>query len=260
MAEINSLTINPVALFHCDYKDPLEVPRQATLLDQVTGKIELLPHISESVFQDLLGIERIWVIYQFHKNQNWKPLVDPPRGGGVKRGVFATRSPYRPNSLGLSCLKVKKIEGRSVWVEGFDLLDQTPIFDIKPYLSYADCFPDSAAGWVDDLPMDYQVLWSEKAQEKIQWLEQQLQTSVSKIVENQLQIDPTNGQKKRVKSCEGKYVFSYKTWRLMFFLIGKNVRIEDVSSGYTGDELSDSLDPYCDKEIHKKFLCQFKNN
>src|SRR6185437_11868823 len=88
----------------------------------------------------LAGFERIWLLFVFHRSEGWKPLVRPPRGGG-KRGVLATRSPHRPNAIGLSAVELVAVEERALRVRGVDLLDGTPILDIKPYVPYADAFP-----------------------------------------------------------------------------------------------------------------------
>ena len=93
----------------------------------------------------------MWVTSWLHLNRHWNPTVVPPRGPKVRRGVFATRAPQRPNQLGLSALRVERIEGCRIFVRGLDLLDQTPVLDIKPYIPYADAFPSARAGWLDEL-------------------------------------------------------------------------------------------------------------
>ena len=115
------------------------------------GHIVLADHIAPEVLDDLAGFVRIWVLYAFHLNQGWKPKVKPPRGPRVARGLFATRSPDRPNPIGLSCVEIVRIEDSKIYIRGFDMLDGTPVLDIKPYLPYADAFPDAKAGWVDEL-------------------------------------------------------------------------------------------------------------
>ncbi|MCC6466242.1 MAG: tRNA (N6-threonylcarbamoyladenosine(37)-N6)-methyltransferase TrmO [Planctomycetes bacterium] len=127
--------------------------QQQTLLDRaVEASIELLPGCNyEQALQDLEGFEYIWVMTYLHLNRHWKPTVVPPRGPKVRRGLFATRSPHRPNPLGLSALKLLGVQGRVIRVLGIDLLDSTPVLDIKPYVPYADAFPGARAGWLDAL-------------------------------------------------------------------------------------------------------------
>lgn len=126
---------------------PQEAPRQAAFASN-EGVIELLPGRNfEQALEDLAGFERIWLVFVFDRNRNWKPKVLPPDGSSRKRGVFATRSPHRPNPVGLSAVELLRIEGRSVHIRNFDLLDGTPILDIKPYIPEADAFPASRSGW-----------------------------------------------------------------------------------------------------------------
>ena len=100
--------------------------------------------------KDLEGFERIWVISWLHLNHHWNPTVRPPRGDRTRRGTLATRAPHRPNPIGLSAPKLIKVEGLIIHCEGIDLLDQTPILDIKPYVTYCDAFPLARSGYVDD--------------------------------------------------------------------------------------------------------------
>lgn len=98
----------------------------------------------------------MWIVSWLHLNKHWNPTVVPPRGPRVRRGVLATRAPHRPNQIGLSALRLVGVEGHRLHVEGLDLLDGTPVLDIKPYIPYADAFPDARSGWLDtlDQPMD----------------------------------------------------------------------------------------------------------
>ena len=107
-------------------------------------------HNFEQAVQDLDSFSHIWLIYGFHAARNWKPMVLPPRGD-QKRGVFATRSPYRPNPIGISVVKLVKVSSLKIHVTGTDLLDGTPIYDIKPYIPYADAIQEANAGWIDGL-------------------------------------------------------------------------------------------------------------
>ena len=103
-----------------------------------------------TALRDLDGFDRVWLITHLHLNPSWGPLVRPPRGG-VRRGVLATRSPHHPNPIGLSAVHLDRIEGAVLHIRGLDLIDGTPVLDIKPYVPYCDAFPQSAAGWVDEL-------------------------------------------------------------------------------------------------------------
>ena len=109
--------------------------------------------IPTEALKDLVGVERIWVVSWLHRGGTWAPMVRPPRGTRERRSLFATRSPDRPNPIGLSCVRLVRVDGCNLHVQGVDLIDGTPILDIKPYVPYADAFPDSKAGWIDAIPL-----------------------------------------------------------------------------------------------------------
>lgn len=144
--------VRVIAHIETDFEDKFGVPRQSSLVESLRGRIVFEPEyrVAEA-FRGLEQFDRIWLIWQFSKamREGWSPTVRPPRLGGNERvGVFATRSPFRPNSIGLSCVKLDRIEqdrslGPVLWVRGADLVNGTPIYDIKPYLPYADSFPDA---------------------------------------------------------------------------------------------------------------------
>ena len=151
-------TIHPIAYIHTDFTDKFGIPRQSGLVPELTARIVFEPEYRDP--NALLGIEgydRLWLIWQFSTvaaeyaaGRSWRPTVRPPRlGGNTRRGVFATRSPYRPNALGLSCVELAGVENGELIVRGADLLDGTPIFDIKPYLPYVDAHPEARGGFTD---------------------------------------------------------------------------------------------------------------
>jgi len=149
-----------IAKIHTDFKEKFGIPRQSGLIKEAKGKI-----IFEKEYRDINAIRglgefsHIWILWEFSesKREKWSPTVRPPLlGGNTKLGVFATRSPFRPNPIGLSCVKLEKIEitekyGAVLYVSGADILDNTPIFDIKPYLPYTDSIPDAKAGFTESL-------------------------------------------------------------------------------------------------------------
>ncbi len=153
------MTIEPIAVIRTDFPEKFGIPRQSGLIDELEGYI-----IFESKYrapEALREIERythLWLIWGFSENKEkeWSPTVRPPKLGGNKRvGVFATRSPYRPNPLGLSCVRLEKVEhskknGCILQVRGADLVDGTPIYDIKPYLPLSDCKKEASGSIVDE--------------------------------------------------------------------------------------------------------------
>ena len=146
----------PIGILHSPYTRRIDAPHQSTVVagtergEAVIATLKLADWLDEQLLQDLQGFERIWLIFAFHLSEGWKSMVKPPRGG-PKRGVLATRSPHRPNAIGLSAVELVAIEGRTLQLRGVDLLDGTPVLDIKPYVPYADAFLDARAGWIDEL-------------------------------------------------------------------------------------------------------------
>lgn len=152
------VNIQVIARMHSDFATKFGIPRQSGLAQELRSTIVFEPEFRNA--DALRGIEdfsHLWIIWQFSEavRQGWSPTVRPPRlGGNTRMGVFATRSPFRPNNLGLSCVKLLGVEHTAQWgtvlhVGGADLMDGTPIFDVKPYIPYADCQPDAAGGFTD---------------------------------------------------------------------------------------------------------------
>ncbi|MBR4087041.1 MAG: tRNA (N6-threonylcarbamoyladenosine(37)-N6)-methyltransferase TrmO, partial [Clostridia bacterium] len=148
---MDTIQIKPIAYIHNDFTAKFGIPRQSGLVEQVLSKIVFTPEVRNAdALRGLEGYSHLWLIWQFSaiQSEGWSPSVRPPRLGGNQRmGVFATRSPNRPNPLGLSSVKLEQIElstpqGPVLYVSGADLMDGTPIYDIKPYLPYTDAHPD----------------------------------------------------------------------------------------------------------------------
>ena len=154
------MLITPIAYIHTDFPTKFGIPRQSMLVEELEGKIIFEPEFRNvQALRGLEGFSHLWLLWQFSDavRDSWSPTVRPPRLGGNKRmGVFATRSPFRPNPLGLSCVSLKSIDctaeqGPIITVGGVDLLDNTPIYDIKPYLPYIDCIPNACGGFAQAL-------------------------------------------------------------------------------------------------------------
>ncbi len=248
---LREISYQPIGVFRGPQVDPIEAPRQGVLLEN-NGEIQLFPQIDENCLRDLDGFDFIWLLYDFHHNSSWSPTVRPPRDSSKRRGVFATRSPYRPNSIGLSCVKLLQIENRRLIISGHDLLDQTPILDIKPYLVYADSFPHARQGWLDPLNQ-YRVVFRPQVEQKIAWLSDQLNKDLKSLLTQQLSFEPTHSKIKRVKAKSDGFEFAYKTWRFGFQLHFDTVEIISVSSGYSLTEIDNEGDPYNDKKVHLLF-------
>ncbi len=152
--------ISPVAYIRSDFREKFGIPRQSGLVKGLRARIVFTEDFrDDSSLRGIEGFSHLWLIFDFSESHRdtFSPTVRPPRLGGNERvGVFASRSPFRPNSLGLSSVKLcgieKTEEGTVLVVEGADLLDMTPIYDIKPYIPYADCHPDAVGGYTDTVP------------------------------------------------------------------------------------------------------------
>jgi len=145
--------MNPIGVVHSPYQERFATPRQpAYAKTPVHGTIVLNQGCNyEQALQDLETFSHIWVIYWMHLNQGWNPLVKPPRDRKNKHGVLSTRAPHRPNSIGLSVVPLQSIQGRTLHILEHDMLDGTPVLDIKPYIKEADAMPHANNGWLDDV-------------------------------------------------------------------------------------------------------------
>lgn len=188
----------PIGVVHSCFPDKFGVPRQPRLAPAATGSIELLPPYNrEEAVRELDGFSHIWVVFVFHeaKREAWKPTVRPPRLGGNRRvGVFASRSPERPNPIGLSLLALDDVEtgeGRVILqVSDLDLIDGTPVLDIKPYIPYADSVPDARAGFAPQAPdKRLPVNFSDTARQQLKKFSTKY-PNLPDLIEQVLQQDP----------------------------------------------------------------------
>ena len=164
MAEVNAVnqhTMKVIARIESDFKTKFGVPRQSGLVPELTARVVFEPAYRDpDALRGVEGFDRLWLIWQFSESvlDEWRPTVRPPRlGGNTRMGVFATRSPFRPNPLGLSCVKLDAVEwdapdGPALLVSGADLVNGTHIYDVKPYAPYADAFPDARGGFASTRP------------------------------------------------------------------------------------------------------------
>ena len=206
---MSSFQYNVIGTLHSPYKEKFAVPRQPGLVPSAKAELEILtPYNDINAFNGLDDFSHLWLIFEFHKNiatteieNGWSPTVRPPRLGGNKRlGVFATRSPNRPNSIGLSLVEFHGLIQRDgklfLSLSNIDLVDGTPIVDIKPYIPYADAIPNARAGFAQTSPeRTLTVSFSEQANLQLQALSEQYQDLQQFIIEV-LQQDPRPAYKK----------------------------------------------------------------
>lgn len=191
------MNIEPIAYFESPFHSKFGVPRQSSLAEDVEGRIVFMEKFRDpNCVRGLEEFGYIWIIWNFNLSGNWKPTVRPPRLGGNKAvGVFASRSPFRPNALGLSSVRLERIEytsdkGPVLHVKGGDLVDGTPIFDIKPYIPYADSHIEANAGFVDSSEWEklQVIIPREVKQEILRYRDND--ENILKSIEEVLSLDP----------------------------------------------------------------------
>lgn len=188
-------SLEPIGIVHSPFKEKFGIPRQPGLV-RATSRIELLaPYNLPEAVSELDGFSHIWVTFVFHQamREQWKPQIRPPRlGGNRKVGVFASRSPFRPNHLGLSVVRLEQIEQKDrkllLRVTGLDVMDGTPVVDIKPYIPYVDRIEDAAAGFAVEAPQAvFQVNFSESAEQQLQEIKVE---NFRQLISDVLSYDP----------------------------------------------------------------------
>lgn len=197
--EKHMISLEPVGVIRSCFTKKFGIPRQPGLVNEVSAVIELLPPCNnEQLVRGLEGFSHIWILFLFHDSmeEGWKNMVRPPRLGGKKRvGVFASRSPFRPNPIGISAVKLEKVEaGRgklSIHIKGADLMNGTPVIDIKPYLPYADAIPDATGGYaVEEPEIKFEVLITGNAKKCCEEEEALGREGLSSLIINALSTDP----------------------------------------------------------------------
>ena len=253
--------VRPIGFARSPFVEKAQAPRQAVASAGAVGRIELL-HEHEHALEDLAGFERLWVIFWFDRvPPGASPSkVLPPRSDR-KRGVFATRSPHRPNPIGLSAVRLERVEGCVVHIRDLDLIDGTPVLDLKPYIPYADAFPEANAGWLDEPRGDprraWDVVFSALAEAQVAWLaEQGLAVDIRARIVEALALGPQPHPYRRIKKTEsGERVLAVKEWRARFTLDVHTMTVERVFSGFRPRELASGDAP--ELAVHRAFVSRF---
>jgi len=211
--QIQDYKLSAIGTVQSCYKQKFGTPRQSQLVTESFAKIKLFNHIQpELSLQGLEGFSHCWVLFYFHKNSDarFHAKIHPPKKEGESIGLFATRSPHRPNPIGLSLVKIEEVLKDGILISGLDIIDETPVLDIKPYLPHFESIPAAKCGWVDQVAKNtIQVHWSEVAEQKVQeWQnESEFQTGISfkKLIEQTLSQDPRPLVYKGYEGKESEY-------------------------------------------------------
>lgn len=213
---MHAYTFNPIGYIRSCFKEKFGIPRQSGLVTNAYATLEIEPRYCRGeAFRELTSFSHIWLLFVFHQclDTPWRPTVRPPRLGGNQRvGVFASRSGFRPNPVGQSAVELIRIDTDNkhmrLHLAGVDLMDGTPVLDIKPYLPYADCHPQAQAGYASDKPNPrFNVCFSEQADQSCQALEENI-PSFRQLIIDLLAIDPRPGY----ASTTSKREYGMRLW------------------------------------------------
>ena len=232
----------PIAYAQTPFKDKFGIPRQSGMIQSIEGKIKFLPDPHFKIaLKTLESFSHIWVIFVFHAHggKNWKPSIRPPRlGGKTKVGVLASRSPHRPNPIGISALKIEDIQldvvdGAIIKVSGMDLLDGTPILDIKPYLPYADVVNKANSGWASEEIEKVPVTFLDDLDPLINQIKTK-QINFKEMLQSVLQLDPRPAFHKRnypikeLNSQGRKYGMAFLDWEIKYCICNSGILVYQI--------------------------------
>ncbi|WP_129643005.1 tRNA (N6-threonylcarbamoyladenosine(37)-N6)-methyltransferase TrmO [Peristeroidobacter agariperforans] len=245
--DLSRLVVEPIGIVRTSLATKVEAARQPRAAQGASAHIELFPGRNfEHALEDLSRWKLIWVIFWFHHNPGWRPKVLPPRSTSGRKGVFATRSPHRPNPIGLSVVRLEKIEGLNVHILDADILDGTPVLDLKPYVAYTDSHPDAGNGWLDDQPADpvaaYAVTFTPRAAEQAHWIETRTGLGIDERIRSTLALGPEPHPYRRIRRLDDGMQLAVKEWRVRFSVEGREVRVASIASGFREAQLASEAD------------------
>jgi tRNA-Thr(GGU) m(6)t(6)A37 methyltransferase TsaA len=235
------LILEPIGYLRSPLATKVEAARQPRAAAGSAARIELLPgHNFEHALDDLDQWELIWVVFWFHLNSGWRPKVLPPRSTSGRKGVFSTRSPHRPNPIGLSVVRLERIDGLILHIRDCDILDGTPILDIKPYVAYTDAHASAGSGWLEteDPLQEFVVQFEPLAQEQAGWVEANTGLALRERIQSTLALGPEPHPYRRIRSMGEWMQLAVKEWRVRFTVAGRDVRVHEIYSGFQAAQLT----------------------
>jgi tRNA-Thr(GGU) m(6)t(6)A37 methyltransferase TsaA len=245
MTEERRLTLTPIGIVRSPFTEKMQAPRQPNTPQAAAGTIELFAgHDFEHALEDLTAFRYIWLLFWFDQSEGWRPKVLPPRSE-KRRGVFATRSPHRPNPVGMSLVELTGIDGLVLSVKGLDLLDGTPLFDIKPYIPYADSRGDADHGWLEepkDPKLAFAVEFSETALAALALL-RGFGVELEGPIRQVLELGPEPHPYRRIRKTENGACLALKDFRVGFTSAGNRIVVTEIATGYRPKQLATLSDP-----------------
>jgi tRNA-Thr(GGU) m(6)t(6)A37 methyltransferase TsaA len=254
---MREIKMTPIGRARTPFVEKAEAPRQPRAAEETRGTIELEAGY-EDALSDIEGWSHLWILFYFDRTgAAWRPKVLPPRST-KRRGVFATRSPHRPNPIGLSLVELESVRGTTLHVRGIDLLDGTPILDIKPYVPYCDAREGARGGWLaEDPEPGWTVTWALRARAQLAWLCERgknLEGDVARV----LALGPQPHAYRRIRpDADGKTLrLAVKDWRVRFRTAGpRTLEVLDVFSGYRPRDLVTGT--ALEIALHREFAAHF---
>lgn len=241
-------SFDPIGFVRSDLVTKVEAARQPAASAGAAARIELLPgHHFEHALEDLERWELIWVLFWFHLNSGWRPKVLPPRSTTGRKGVFATRSPHRPNPIGMSVVRLDRVEGLTVHIRESDMLDGTPVLDLKPYVAYTDSRPNAGVGWLEgsagsDKPRDpidaYSVELTAVAAAQAAWIEANTGLDIASRIRSTLALGPEPHPYRRIRRLDQGMQLAVKEWRVRFSVEEHEVHVHEIRSGFRASQLA----------------------
>jgi tRNA-Thr(GGU) m(6)t(6)A37 methyltransferase TsaA len=269
-ADVPPLLLQPIGVVRSPLCTRVETPRQPRAAETIAGRIELLPGRNfEHALEDLAGWDYVWVLFWFHLNPAWRPKVLPPRSRSGRKGVFSTRAPHRPNPLGLSAVRLERVEGLTLFVSGLDMIDGTPVLDIKPYVPYTDAYPRARSGWLqDDARGDepasaadpvaaYAVAYDPLALEQACWIEARTGLGLQERVTATLRLGPQPHPYRRIRREGPLLRLAVQAWRVVFEVAGRAVQVRRIESGYRPAELARAAPDDAERAPHREFVVRW---
>lgn len=250
------LAFYPIGHVRSPFTEKMAAPRQGTLAVGHLSQIELCddPRLLHAV-DGLEQWSHLWVIFCFDRDPRFSPKVQPPRSDR-RRGVLATRSPHRPNPIGMTAARLVSCEGALLTLDGLDLLDGTPVLDLKPYVPYADCIAEASEGWLSaQTPRGgWELDWSELLREQLGFLEAR-QVTIIDDLQQILEAGPASHPSRRIRRNGSKGLLAFKDFRLSFRVEGTRLLLLRLDSGYAQAELDAAANARL--ELHRDYVQQF---